>query len=95
VSGEKKISYSAGGSGEAGELREAPGRRTPLADEQPSPEQIAIYRSMTGQRRLEIADQLFWTARALKVAGVRYQHPDWTEEKVLDEVNRIFLHAAD
>jgi hypothetical protein len=50
---------------------------------------------MTSQRRLEIAEQLYWTARELKVAGVRHQHLDWTEEKVLDEVNRIFLHAAD
>jgi hypothetical protein len=95
VSGENEISYSDGGLGDAGELHEAPARRTPLADEQPSPEQIAIYRSMTGQRRLEIAEQLFWTARALKFAGVRHQHPDWPEERVLAEVNRIFLHAAD
>ena len=95
MSGENRINYSADGSGEAGELRDAPVRRLPLADEQPSPEQIAIYRSMTGQRRLEIAEQLFWTAREIKASGVRYQHPDWTEEKVLAEVNRIFLHAAD
>lgn len=95
MSGENKISYSAGESGEAGELRDATARRTLLADEQPSPEQIAIYRSMTGQQRLEIAEQLFWTARALKAAGVRCQHPDWPEEKVNAEVNHIFLHAAD
>jgi hypothetical protein len=95
VSKESKISYSAGESSEVGELRDLPARRTPLADEQPSPEQITIYRSMTGQRRLEIAEQLFWTARELKTAGLRFQHPEWTEEKVLAEVNRIFLHAAD
>jgi hypothetical protein len=29
----------------------------------------------------------------LKAAGVRSQHPDWPEEKVKAEVNRIFLHA--
>lgn len=56
---------------------------------------MAIYRTMTGQRRLEIAEQLFWTARSLKTAGVRHQHPDWSEEKVITEVNRVFLHAAD
>lgn len=95
MSKESKISYSAGESSEVGELRDLPARRTPLADEQPSPEQITIYRSMTGQRRLEIAEQLFWTARELKTAGLRFQHPEWTEEKVLAEVNRIFLHAAD
>ena len=95
MSGESKVNYSAAGAGGADELRVSLPRRGSLPDEQPGPEQIAIYRAMTGQRRLEIAEHLFWTARALKTAGVRYQHPDWPEEKVLAEVNRIFLHAAD
>ena len=66
-----------------------------LADEKTSPEQFAILRSMSGQQRLKIAEQLYWSARKLKTAGVRHQHPDWSEEKVISEVNRIFLHAAD
>lgn len=65
-----------------------------LADEQTSPEQFAILRGMTGQRRLKIAEQLYWSARKLKVAGVRSQHPDWPEEAVAAEVNRIFFHAG-
>jgi hypothetical protein len=52
-----------------------------LPDEQTSPEQFAIYRAMSGQRRLQLAEQMFWSARRLKAAGVRYQHPDWPEEK--------------
>ena len=50
---------------------------------------------MSGQQRLKIAEQLYWSARKLKTAGVRHQHPDWPEEKVISEVNQIFLHAAD
>jgi hypothetical protein len=65
-----------------------------LADEQTSPEQIEIYRRMTPGRRLEVAEQLYWSARKLKTAGVRSQHPDWPEEKINAEVNRIFLHAG-
>jgi len=65
-----------------------------LADEQTSPEQFAILRSMSGQRRLKIAEQLYWSARKLKAAGLRSQHPDWPEDKVIAEVNRIFLHAG-
>lgn len=65
-----------------------------LADEQTSPEQFAVLRSMTGQRRLKIAEQLYWSARRLKTAGVRCQHPDWSEQEVVAEVNRIFLHAG-
>ena len=64
-----------------------------IADEQPSPEQIAIYRRMTPQQHLAHAETLYWTARRLKMAGVRSQHPDWPEEKVKAEVSRIFLHA--
>ena len=66
-----------------------------LADEQTSPEQFAILRGMSGQRRLQLAEQMFWFARRLKTAGVRHQHPDWPEEKVIAEVNRIFLHAGE
>ncbi|HEY2083595.1 MAG TPA: hypothetical protein VGI88_12500 [Verrucomicrobiae bacterium] len=64
-----------------------------LADEQTSPEQFALLRAMPGERRLQLAEEMFWAARRLKAAGIRYQHPDWPEEKVLAEVNRIFLHA--
>ena len=64
-----------------------------LADEQPSPEQFAILRAMPGERRLKLAERRYWSARRIKAAGVRSQHPDWPEEKVSAEVNRIFLHA--
>jgi len=64
-----------------------------LADEQPSPEQIAIYRGMTPGRRLEVAEQLYWSARRMKSAWLKSQHPDWTEAQVEAEVTRIFSHA--
>jgi hypothetical protein len=63
-----------------------------LADEQTTPEQFALLRAMSGERRLQLAEEMFWMARRLKAAGVRHQHPDWPEEKVIAEVNRIFLH---
>jgi hypothetical protein len=64
-----------------------------LVDEQPSAAQFAILRAMPGERRLKLAEGLYWSARKLKAAGVRSQHPDWSEEKVKAEVNRLFLHA--
>ena len=64
-----------------------------LADEQTSPEQFALLRAMPGERRLQLAEEMFWSARRLKAAGVRHHHPDWSEDKVIAEVNRIFLHA--
>lgn len=64
-----------------------------LPDEQTSPEQIAIFRAMTSERRFQLAEQLYWFARKMKAAGLRMQHPDWSEEHVNVEVRRIFTNA--
>jgi hypothetical protein len=64
-----------------------------LTDEQTSPEQFAIYRRMTPERRLALAEQLCWTAREMKTAWLRSQHADWPEDKVRREVAQIFSHA--
>jgi Rv0078B-related antitoxin len=64
-----------------------------LADEQTGPDQLAVLRAMSGARRLRLAEQLYWSARKMKAAGLRSQHPDWSEAEVNDEVRRIFSHA--
>jgi hypothetical protein len=64
-----------------------------LPDEQPGLEQIEILRAMSGQERWRVAERLYWSARNMKAAGVRAQHPDWPEARVDDEVRRIFHHA--
>jgi hypothetical protein len=64
-----------------------------LVHEQPSPEQLAIYRRMTPERRLALAEGLWWTAREMKAAWLRSQHADWTDAQVRTEVARIFSHA--
>ena len=64
-----------------------------LADEQTSPEQLAIYRRMTPERRLALAEGLYWTARELKAAWLRAQHTDWSETQVSREVTRIFRNV--
>ncbi|HEY6166516.1 MAG TPA: hypothetical protein VI454_00660 [Verrucomicrobiae bacterium] len=91
--GERKEIYPQAQSNGPAELREAVARPHRLADDDPSPMQITLWRAMTGQRRLKLAEAMYWEARGLKTAGVRYQHPDWPEEKVTAEVNRIFLNA--
>ena len=63
------------------------------SDDNPSPEQIEIYRRMTPGRRLELAENLYWSARRLKHAWLRSLHPDWSEEAVEAEVTRLFSHA--
>jgi len=64
-----------------------------IPDEQPSREQIAALRAIPGEKRLHLAEQLYWSARKMKAAGIRYQHPDWPEDRVSAEVTKIFLHA--
>ena len=64
-----------------------------LPDERPCPEQIAALRAMSGEKRLRLAEQLYWLARKLKAAGLRHQHPDWAEDRINSEVTHIFLHA--
>lgn len=77
----------------AAELRDAVLVRGRTPDDDPSPEQIEIYRRMTPGRRLEIAEQMYWSARRLKQAWLLTQHPDWTDVQVNAEVTRIFSHA--
>jgi hypothetical protein len=64
-----------------------------LSDEQPSPEQISALRAISGERRLRLAEQLYWMARKMKAAGLRNQHPDWSDERINAEVTELFLHA--
>jgi hypothetical protein len=54
---------------------------------------IEAYRAMSGEKRLQIAEQLYWFAREMKAAGLRHQHPDWSEDRINSEVKRLFLHA--
>jgi hypothetical protein len=48
---------------------------------------------MPPEKRWELAEQLYWTARELKASALRAEHPDWTEAQVAAEVRRLFLHA--
>jgi len=64
-----------------------------LLDEQADPKQIAILRGMTPERRLALAEGLYWTAREMKKAWLRAQHADWSDEQVTREVTRIFRNA--
>lgn len=64
-----------------------------LPDEQASLKQIEVLRAMPGERRLRLAERLYWSARKLKSAGLRARHPDWPRERLEMETRRIFLHV--
>jgi hypothetical protein len=62
-----------------------------LPDEVFSPEQIAILRRMTLEKRMRIAERAYWSVRGITEAGVRSRQPDWSDEQVAKEVSRLFL----
>jgi len=57
-------------------------------------EQKRILKAMTPSQKLKAAMDLYHSAREMKAAGLRYQHPDWSEEKVLEKVLEIFRRAG-
>jgi hypothetical protein len=64
-----------------------------MLPDEPGPDQINVLRTMSGEKRLKVAEQLYWFARKMKAAGLRHQHPDWPEERIQSELTRIFRHA--
>lgn len=59
-----------------------------------TPEYAATLRRMTGAQKLRTAFGLYWSARKLKAARLREQHPNWTEEQVQQKVKEIFMHLV-
>ncbi|MEO5960846.1 MAG: hypothetical protein ABIZ49_04795 [Opitutaceae bacterium] len=55
--------------------------------------QVAIYRAMTPQQRLEQALRMNRMMRELLAAGFRARHPAWTETQVKRAVADRILYA--
>lgn len=51
--------------------------------------QIKIRRSMTQEQRLRIAFELSEMLRAFRKAGIRRDHPGWSERQVMIELFRL------
>jgi hypothetical protein len=50
-----------------------------------------VLQAMTPAQKLRAAERLYWSARQLKAAALRAEHPDWTEEAIQQAVRQIFL----
>ena len=57
------------------------------------PEQKKVYLAMTPEQKLQVALDLYQSARELKAAGLRKQHPEWSTEQINQKVREIFLYA--
>ena len=55
--------------------------------------QVAIYRALTPQQRLEQGLRMNRTMRSLLAAGFRARHPAWTDEAIRRAVAARILHA--
>jgi hypothetical protein len=64
-----------------------------MASRDTSPEieamQLEIRRNMTPGQRFRIALEMSDLCRELRKAGIRKQHPDWTERQVMIELFRL------
>lgn len=52
-----------------------------------------IMRAMSPAQKLKAAERLYHSARQLKAAALRAQHPDWTDEAIRRAVREAFLHS--
>lgn len=53
--------------------------------------QREIIRKMTPKERLSTAFGLYKTAWEIKQSGLRSQHPDWGEDRILAHTRRVFV----
>ena len=62
-----------------------------MRDTSPKAEAIQreILRRMSGAERLELAFQMSEDIRRLRLDGIRYRHPEWTDEQVKKELIRL------
>jgi hypothetical protein len=57
------------------------------------PELQRVLQAMTPAQKLRAAERLYYSARQLKAAALRAEHPDWSEEAIHRAVREIFLYA--
>jgi hypothetical protein len=63
----------------------------PISDTSPAARalQLKIQQAMTGEQRMLLAFEMSMFTRELTRAGIRQEHPEWTEEQVQRELLRM------
>lgn len=56
--------------------------------------QLEVHKEMSGEQRLLLAFQMSEFSRELTKQGIRKQHADWPETRVLQEVLRLASLSA-
>jgi hypothetical protein len=63
------------------------------APDLPHPLQVAAWRKMGPERRAELGAELRHKVRAWKRDALKSQHPDWTKERLENELAQIYLRG--
>ncbi len=53
-----------------------------------------VLRGKTGAERLQIASDMYSSARRMIISHLRAEHPDWDEQQVVEEAARRLSHGA-
>lgn len=56
--------------------------------------QLKVHKAMSGEQLLLLAFRMSEFARELAKQGIRNEHPDWPEKRVLREIVRLALLPA-
>jgi len=56
--------------------------------------QDKILRQMSPQQKLDLAMNLYYSARELKSAWIRQLHEDWSDQQVAEAVREVFVNAG-
>jgi len=65
-----------------------------IKPDRPSPEQIAAWRRMSFEQKLELADQLRTTALRVREAWLRQQEPALSDEDIRRLLRKYIVHGA-
>jgi hypothetical protein len=52
-----------------------------------------VVQAMSPAQKLRAAERLYHSARQLKAAALRAQHPEWSDEAIRQTVREVFLYA--
>ena len=52
-----------------------------------------IVQAMSPAQKLRAAERLYYSARQLKAAALRAEHPNWSDQAISQAVREIFLYA--
>jgi Rv0078B-related antitoxin len=55
---------------------------------------VRVLRAKTGAERLQIASDMFASARRMIASHLAAEHPDWDEEQIERETSRRISHGA-